>query len=125
MNSKELADRVPKEGEEGVVSPIKLEWQRQPGKVLLSLRVEPEMVLLPGQGVDLEVPNASQDSSKPLQWCARATSVETAKKQWGDIFKKAKAGKEAEDMAEKYKQYRVGNTRMIRPPLNKGKTVCH
>ena len=125
MNSKELADRVPKEGEEGVVSPIKLEWQRQPGKVLLSLRVEPEMVLLPGQGVDLEVPNASQDSSKPLQWCARATSVETAKKQWGDIFKKAKAGKEPEDMAEKYKQYRVGNTRMIRPPLNKGKTVCH
>ena len=56
-----------------------------------------------------------------MKWFARATSEENAKKKWDAIWKKAKAGQTTEDMAEKYKQYRVGNTRLIRPPLDKGK----
>lgn len=70
------------------------------------------------------MPTASQDSSKPVKWFAQATSEEDAKKKWGAIWSKAKR-QQAEDMAEKYKEYRVGNTRMIRPPLEKGKAIWH
>ena len=55
LSSEELASRVPMDGEEGVKSPIKVTLcERHPGKVLLSLRVEPEMALLPGQGPPIQ-----------------------------------------------------------------------
>ena len=124
-SSKELASRVPMEGQDGVKSPIKLtlcQRQKDPvtkkTKVLLSIEVEPDMVL---KGVDLEVPCSSQDSSADVKWYARATSEEDTKKKWEALFNKAKAGEKQQDMAEKYKQYRVGNTRLIQPPLDKGR----
>ena len=67
---------------------------------------------------DQLIPPKPIRATKEVKWFAQATN----KKEWEAIFKKKQ---KAEDMAERYKEYRVGITRIIRPPLDKGNVVRH